>query len=424
MPVKKINLVAVNMGYGHQRAAYPLMSLSGGEIITINDYPGIPAWEKNYWLSSERSYNRISRFKKVPWLGTALFGVMDAFQKIKPYYPFRDLSGLTEQQKYFYKSIKKGLGRHLIERLNPSGLPFVTTFFVAAYAAEYHNYQGDIYCVVCDSDASRAWAPIKPKESRIKYLLPTAKLEKRFLMYGVRPENILVTGFPLPAENVGEAQEILKADLQRRIKALDPDRVYQRRYRDLGSDLAVGENSRSVAPVTITFAVGGAGAQAEIGARILNRLSGQIKAGQFNLNLVAGNRPEVKDYFTQAIKKNGLAEESGVQIIFAPEKIAYFKKFNACLRSTDVLWTKPSELSLYCALGLPIIISEPVGSQEEFNREWLLAVGAGIDAWPAEYVDEWLPDLLSSGRLARAAEDGFLNAENRGTERITELINK
>lgn len=177
-------------------------------------------------------------------------------------------------------------------------------------------------------------------------------------------------------------------------------------------------------PVTITFAVGGAGAQAEIGALILKKLSTGIKAGQFNLNLVAGNRPEVQNYFKQTIKDNGLVEAGGVKIIFAPDKIDYFKKFNVCLRTTDILWTKPSELSLYCALGLPLIISEPVGSQEEFNREWLLSVGAGIDAGAPEYVAEWLPDLLSSGRLARAAMDGFLNAENRGTERIAELINK
>lgn len=420
MPEKKINLVAVNMGYGHQRAAYPLMSLSGGEVITINDYPGIPVWEKEYWLKNERSYNHISRFKKVPMLGAAIFGVMDSFQKIKPYYPFRDLSAQTEQQKFFFQAIKKGLGRHLMESLNSSGLPLVTTFFVAAYAAEYHNYQGDIYCVVCDSDVSRAWAPLDPPSSRIKYLLPTDKLKKRFLMYGVRPENIFVTGFPLPLENVGVEQEILKADLERRIKALDPAGTYQKSYRYILPDASEPKE----APVTVTFAVGGAGAQAEIGALILKRLSGQIRDGKLNLNLVAGNRPEVKDYFRRAVKENKLSEGRGVQIIFAPQKIEYFKKFNDCLHTTDILWTKPSELSLYCALGLPIIMSEPVGSQEDYNREWLLSIGAGLDALPNEFVDEWLPDLLSSGRLARAARDGFLNAESRGAYRIAELIAK
>lgn len=98
--------------------------------------------------------------------------------------------------------------------------------------------------------------------------------------------------------------------------------------------------------------------------------------------------------------------------------------FNLALRETDVLWTKPSELSFYAALGLPIIMSAPVGSQEDFNREWLLNIGAGIDSPEAEFVDEWLPDLLSSGRLARAAVDGFLNANNLGAYNIEKILLK
>jgi hypothetical protein len=112
----------------------------------------------------------------------------------------------------------------------------------------------------------------------------------------------------------------------------------------------------------------------------------------------------------------------GVNIIFAPDKLDYFRKFNECLHTTDILWTKPSELSFYCALGLPIIISAPVGSQEDFNREWLLSVGAGIDSWPEKYVDDWLPDLLQSGRLARSAMDGFLNAEQLGAYHIAKIV--
>jgi len=90
---KKIHLVAADMGYGHQRAAFPLFDLSGGEIITINNYPGIPEKERDYWLKSLKSYEKISRLKKVPLLGKAVFSLMDAFQKIKPFYPFRDLRG-------------------------------------------------------------------------------------------------------------------------------------------------------------------------------------------------------------------------------------------------------------------------------------------------------------------------------------------
>ena len=421
---KIINLVAADMGYGHQRAAYPLLDLSRGEIITINNYPGILQWEKDYWVKSLRSYEKLSRFKKIPLLGDLVFAVMDAFQKIPSFYPFRDLSRPTTQQKYFFSFIRKGLGQELIKQLNPSGLPFVTTFFVAAYIAEYHNYQGDIYCLICDTDASRAWAPLDPKNSRTKFLVPSEKVRERFLMYGVKAENIIISGFPLPKENIGLKKEIAARDLARRVVALDPTGKYQTNYGSLLEDFIPDFSLPRDKPVTVTFAVGGAGAQKEIGGLVLNKLSSLVKAKKIKLNLVAGSRPEVKDYFLAELNKNGFGKSEGVEIIFAANKLDYFGKFNECLHGTDILWTKPSELSFYCALGLPIIMSEPVGSQEDFNHEWLLAMGAGIDSPDPVSVAEWLPDLIESGRLARAAADGFINAEKMGTYNIERLFTK
>ena len=421
MPQNKINLVAADMGYGHQRAAYPLLQW-GGEVITINNYDGIPDWEKNYWIKSLHSYERLSRLKNIPLIGYLVFAVMDVFQKIKPLYPYRDLSKPTAQQKYFYKFIAKGMGRHLIDKLNTTGLPFVTTFFVAAYIAEYFNYSGPIYCIICDSDASRAWAPLDPKKSQTKFLVPSDKVKERFLMYGVKAENIFVTGFPLPLENVGPNKEIVLADLDRRVAILDQQGIYREHYRSLIATVAPDSLAPVLEPLVITFAVGGAGAQKEIGAIIMKKLRPQIKAKKIKLNLVAGSRPEIRDYFQAEISRAGLSVGRGVDIIFAPDKLEYFKKFDACLHTTDILWTKPSELAFYCALGLPIIISSPVGSQEDFNREWLLSVGAGIDSLPEEYVAEWLPDLLNSGRLARAAVDGYLNAEQMGTYNVVKII--
>ena len=419
---KKIHLVAADMGYGHQRAAYPLLDLSGGEIITLNNYEGIPDWEKNYWLKSLKSYEQVSRFKKVPVIGRGVFAVMDYFQKIAPLYPFRDLSRPTVQQRYFYRFIKKGLGKDLVKKLNQEKLPLVTTFFVAAQAAEYHQYQEEIYCVICDTDASRAWAPLNPKNSRIKYLLPSEKVRQRFLMYGLKEENLAITGFPLPKENIGAKQEILKKDLLARLANLDSEGKYRAEYQalikyELSEPLA--ESSR---PLSITFAVGGAGAQKEIGVALMDCFKETIRSKKMLINLVAGNRPEVRDYFSQEIKARQL--EAGVNIIFAPDKIEYFKKFNQCLRATDILWTKPSELSFYCALGLPIIISPPVGSQEDFNREWLLAVGGGVDSLDPKNADEWLINLLSSGRLARAAMDAYVNAEQMGVYNIEKIFAK
>lgn len=420
----KINLIAADMGYGHQRAAYPLLNIaSNNEIITINNYHDIPLWEKKYWENSLKSYEKISRLKKIPFLGSIIFEIMDAFQKIDEFYPNRDLSKPTIQEKFFYRIIKKGLGKYLIEKLNKTKLPFLTTFFVAAYFAEAQNYQGDIYCVICDTDASRAWANMDSENTRVVYLLPSEKVKERFLMYGVKEKNLIVTGFPLPKENIGESKEILKKDLSLRLNILDPKGTYREKYFSLIKE-HLPQNETVNRPLTITYAVGGAGAQKEIGLVILRNLKDRILSGEMAINLVAGSRPEVRDYFKNGIKEFGLDNNTNVRVIFADNKIDYFREFSNSLRNSDILWTKPSELSFYSALGLPIIMSQPVGSQEDFNREWLIGVGSGVDSGDPEHVEEWLPDLLESGRLAKAAMDGFLNAEAMGTYNIEKLFDK
>jgi hypothetical protein len=61
------------MGYGHQRAAYPLLDIGGNEIITINRYDGIPEWEEKYWKKTTEAYEKISRLKKIPVFGSFIF---------------------------------------------------------------------------------------------------------------------------------------------------------------------------------------------------------------------------------------------------------------------------------------------------------------------------------------------------------------
>jgi hypothetical protein len=88
-----------------------------------------------------------------------------------------------------------------------------------------------------------------------------------------------------------------------------------------------------------------------------------------------------------------------------------------------VLWTKPSELAFYCGLGLPILMADPIGAQEELNKRWLREIHAGVSPpGPIDACGEWLFDLRESGRLAEAAWDGFLKARKLGTYKIERLI--
>jgi hypothetical protein len=125
------------------------------------------------------------------------------------------------------------------------------------------------------------------------------------------------------------------------------------------------------------------------------------------------------------INQQGLWDQIGrnIHLIFSDNVFEYFELFNRWLRQTDVLWTKPSELSFYCALGLPIIMADPIGPQEELNKRWLMEIHAGlVPPGPPEYCQEWLLDLRENGRLAEAAWDGFLKARKLGTFKIKKLL--
>ena len=114
----------------------------------------------------------------------------------------------------------------------------------------------------------------------------------------------------------------------------------------------------------------------------------------------------------------------GHSLTYLDEFIGRNMIFNNCLHTTDVLWTKPSELSFYCALGIPIIMTPAIGPQEKCNQRWLIDIGAGIKQRNPEYTDQWLYDLLKNGRLAEAAWNGFLKARKYGSFNILEFLGK
>jgi hypothetical protein len=99
-------------------------------------------------------------------------------------------------------------------------------------------------------------------------------------------------------------------------------------------------------------------------------------------------------------------------------KEEYFAGFEELVDRADVIWTKPSELSFYGALGMPLLLTYPVGSQEVRNREWLQAYGAGIEMPDPRAAGEWMPDFIAQGRFAEAALNGFAKMERHGAANI------
>jgi len=310
----------------------------------------------------------------------------------------------------------------MLEKTSSRELPLITSFYAIAVAADMKSSKR-VYCIICDADINRAWVAKYPWDSRIEYFAPCGRAAQRLKAYGVPENKIHLTGFPLSKDLLGDEQlKVLKKDLAQRLYYLDPSGKFWTRHGSsvkhfLGEENCIFNNSRKL---TITYAVGGAGAQKEIGEKIAQSLKNKIFNDEVKLNLVAGIRADVNEYFKHV--QSEISDK--INVIYSDSLYDYFDKFNEVMRTTDILWTKPSELSFYCALGIPIIMSPVIGSQEKFNRKWLREIKAGIKQDNPDYTDQWLYDLLVRGSLAECAWDGFLKARKLGTFKILEVLEK
>ncbi len=413
-------IVSADMGYGHQRAVFPLNGIAEEGLITVGKNDNSSPKEKKQWKRLLDVYETFSRARGIPVVGKPIFAMLDALMHIPSFYPIRNLSHSTFQVDLLEKNIANGLCTGMLEKISAKQLPLVTSFYAPAIAADTKGYE-PIYCIICDADINRVWAAKQAWDSRISYCVPCGKAAQRLKSYGVPEERIFLTGFPLPMDLVGKNISVLKIDLTQRLSLLDPYRRFHQLHSRsvehfLGKKNKLAKHDRIL---TISYAVGGAGAQKEIGGRIANSLRNRLRAGDVRLNLVAGIRPEVRDYF-ESVKKELHTEN--VSVLFSSSLHEYFQLFNSAMRTTDILWTKPSELSFYAGLGIPIIMTPSIGSQERFNRQWLHEIHAGMRQENPDYTDQWLYDLLNDGTLADMAWSGFLKARKLGTDKIVEIL--
>ncbi|HXU44219.1 MAG TPA: hypothetical protein VN783_01730 [Thermoanaerobaculia bacterium] len=414
-------VAAVEMGYGHLRPARALADRLGTEVLRIDRAPVAGREELRLWRASRRFYEIASRFSQLPFLGSLL----EAVTAIPPLYPHRDLSAPTFQVRSLDRLIRRGLGRGLALRLLESGAPLVTTFFTAALAAERFGVE-NIYCVATDVDLNRSWAPPDPAATRINYLAPTGRARRRLIAYGVPRERIEVTGFPLPHELLGGPDlPVLERNLAARLVRLDPKGVFReqigREVHHFLGDLPASEEGK---PPLAVFAVGGAGAQAELAHQLLPVLRPLLEQGRLRLALVAGVRRQVAARFAEGVRAAGLepALGRGIEILVEDDLDAYFDRFNALLADADLLWTKPSEMVFFGALGLPLVLTRPVGVHERYNRRWAIENGAGLKMREPGQAAFWLREWLSEGTLAAAAWFGYLRLPKFGLYRILEIV--
>lgn len=430
-PEGKAWVVSVLMGLGHLRAAFPLHDMARDEIFLYGSRRFTPPAEYRRWKRLRRIYYLFSRAGRTPFIGRYLLALMLALEKIPPLYPRKDRSKPNLPVRYLdFLVRKRGLCRALLDRVRAPELPVIHTFYATAMALDQlAPGTQDQYLLICDADVNRVWVPRHPGSSRLKYLAPCTQIKRRLMNYGVPEGRIYLTGFPLPKENLGSEDrlEVLKNDLFQRLLRLDP----------AGKFFSYHESSvlkwldREGIPAAredffhLMFAIGGAGAQAEMTGGILRSLKAKVLEGKIKVSFSCGIQKRVFEKVLGAINELGMIGHLGreLEVVFDQDVFQYLRKFNHILRRTDVLWTKPSELSFYCALGIPILIAPPIGTHEERNRRWLEEIHSEVQpAGRVEDCHEWLFDLRENGRLAEAAWDGFLKARKLGTYKIERLI--
>jgi hypothetical protein len=418
-------VVAVDMGYGHLRAARPIADALSQRVVHVDREPIAGLEEQRLWRRVRSGYEWISRVSQVPVLGRPLRAALDELTDIPHLHPYRDLSRPTRGVAALERLVRRDLGRGLVEELRRTNAPLVTTFYSPAIVADQAGVER-IFCVVTDSDVNRIWAPLEPRRTRIRYLVPTHRVARRLRAYGVPPERITFTGFPLPGELLGgPGLPVLARNLAARLVRLDPAREFRDEHREeVARFLGPLPESEEGKPPLLAFAVGGAGAQAELARAFLPGLRPLVEGGRLRVALVAGVRPRVVTAFREALAAARLAGAlgQGVEILHASDFDAYYDAFNRLLARADVLWTKPSELTFYAALGLPLVCATPVGVHERHNRRWVRESGAGVKQRDARFAAEWLTDMLQDGTLAAAAWSGFVRLPKFGLYRILDLV--
>jgi UDP-N-acetylglucosamine:LPS N-acetylglucosamine transferase len=404
-------VVALRMGYGHLRPAHALAERLGVAVLDCDHPPLADEAEARLWRRSRELYEGLTRLS-TRRLGGPLATVVESLTRIAPLHPVRDRSAPDAVARGLDWLGRRGLGAGTIRAMKGSGAPMIATHFAPALLADRAGCEG-VYLLVTDSDLHRAWVAVAPERSHITYLAPSPRALRRLASYGVPAGRVVFTGFPLPdVLTGGDGRPLAALTMQARVARLDR----QGRFRQALASQGISWASEAGGPPRLTFAVGGAGGQVELAEQLIRELRDELAAGRLVLALVAGVRDEVRARLATA------AAGLDLEILYDPDHASYFRRFNELIARTDVLWTKPSELAFFAALGLPIIAAPPVGAHEAENLAWLVEHGAALAQPPLGELAGRLADWLDDGVLAGCAWNGLLRLPGDGTGNIVRAI--
>jgi hypothetical protein len=133
-----------------------------------------------------------------------------------------------------------------------------------------------------------------------------------------------------------------------------------------------------------------------LAVRLVRGVAEEVKHERLRLALVAGRREKAARALREALRDAGLEGHPGAVVLYDPDTFAYLRKFHDLLGEADALWSKPSELTFFAALGLPFVCAPPVGVHEERNRRWAEEQGALLRQHDPGTAGGWLREWIEA----------------------------
>jgi processive 1,2-diacylglycerol beta-glucosyltransferase len=368
--VKRLLILSVRAGAGHTRAAEALAEAARSrwpaaqvEHADILDFTG-----GLYRESYVRSY--LEMVNRTPELWGYLYRTSNRGKR----------TGFPAKAVRLFDRLEFACFRRFVREFRADAV-LATHFLAAQVFAPYRRrgrYRFPLGLIVTDFDVHAFW--VQPTADR--FFVATGELAARLTEHGIPAAKVAVTGIPVRA-------------------AFSRHRSRARERSRLGVS-----NER---PVVLVMSGGaGVGSLPETASRILAR-------GNVHVLAVAG--------------RNKKAHEA-LQAIRAPPGSAlraygFVEDMVALMTAADLFVGKSggSTTAECLAMGLPMIVCDPIPGQEERNCDFLLEAGAGVKAFGPASLSYKLDALLSDrARLRRMREAALRASRPDAAREILEFL--